>query len=105
MQLELLPVLVPIVAKSSKTPEQEAAFQALLAEAQRKRQKKTRSVANSPGFVGIRDCPIDQLRIVCDTWREANGWQLVQTIDRVPSPKRRSHHSSNGLLPPSSDRA
>jgi hypothetical protein len=91
MQLELLPVPVPIVARSSKTPEQEAAFQALLAECQREA-AELEAIGHQlypDEFVGMRKCPIDQYKAVCAVWHKSNGRQLVETIDRVPPLKKK----------------
>jgi hypothetical protein len=86
-QLELLP-LAPFSSsdpqRNSRTPQQEAAFQAVLT-----RCRKECSELNAIGhqmytdFVDMLNCPIERYKAICLYWHESKGHKLAEVVERV----------------------
>lgn len=86
-QLELLP-LAPLSnsqqQRSSKTPQQEAFFQAKLAECRRER-AELHAIGHQlyPDFVDMPSCQLERYKTICQKWHESKGHQIPDIIPRV----------------------
>jgi hypothetical protein len=86
-QLELLP-LAPFSSsdqqRNSRTPQQEAAFQAVLI-----RCRQEAAELNAIGhqmysdFVDMLNCPIERYKAICLHWHESKGHQAPEVVDWV----------------------
>jgi hypothetical protein len=86
-QLELLP-LAPFSSsdqqRGSRTPQQEAAFQAVLI-----RCRQEAAELNAIGhqmysdFVDMLNCPIERYKAICLHWNESKGHQAPEVVDWV----------------------
>jgi hypothetical protein len=86
-QLELLP-LAPFSSsdqqRGSRTPQQEAAFQAVLTRG-REECSELEAIGHQmyTDFVNMLNCPIERYKAICLHWHESKGHQAPEVVDWV----------------------
>jgi hypothetical protein len=86
-QLELLPLALlesSAHQRNSKTPQQEAEFQARLTECGRER-LELEAIANQmyPDFVSLQNCQLERYKVICQKWHELKGHRPAEIVERV----------------------
>jgi hypothetical protein len=86
-QLELLPLALlesSAHQRNSKTPQQEAEFQATLAECRREA-LELEAIGHQmyPDFVNMQNCQLERFKAICYFWHELKGHRPAEIVERV----------------------